>query len=313
MARVLISGALGLIGSALCPAFRERGNDVTTLTRRRATNSTEREWHPEVTVSPELVSGFDAVIHLSGENVAGRWTKSKKQRIRHSRVLTTRNLSEALAISQRQPTVFVCASAIGYYGNRGDQVLTEASPAGEGFFPDLCHDWEAATNPAQEAGIRVIHLRTGIVLSRSGGALRQMTLPFKLGLGGRIGSGRQWWSWIHIEDFVRAVLYIPGGDQERERGQASSDEILRGAVNMAAPTPVTNAEFTKALGSALHRPAILPVPAFAARLAVGEFADHGLLSSARVIPRKLLESGFQFKFSELGAALADLTGHERTS
>lgn len=240
------------------------------------------------------------MIHLSGENVAGRWTRARKRRIRDSRVVTTQNLANALATTKDKPAVLICASAIGFYGNRGDEILTELSPAGEGFFPELCRDWEAATNAAQKAGIRVVNLRTGIVLSRDGGALKQMVLPFRLGLGGKIGSGRQWWSWIHIEDFVRGVLHIL---------QPASGAPLSGPVNMAAPTPVPNAEFTKALARALQRPAGLPLPTFAARLVIGEFADHGLLASARVVPSKLLTSGFQFKYPELNAALADLMGN----
>ena len=297
MARILISGASGLIGSALTSAFRQRGDDVTALVRRATRGGSEREWHPETTISPEIISGFDAVIHLSGESVAGRWNEAKKRRIRDSRVMTTQNLTRALVAAEKKPAVFVCASAIGYYGNRGDEELTESSAAGRGFFPNSCREWEAATGPAQEAGIRVANLRIGIVLSRTGGALRQMLLPFRLGLGGRIGSGRQWWSWIHISDFVCAVLHIL---------PAASSTSLSGAINMTTPNPVTNAEFTESLVRALHRPAVFPMPTFAARLVFGEFADEGLLASARVVPEKLQASGFQFKFPELAGALADL-------
>lgn len=297
MARILISAASGLIGSALAAALRQRGDDVFTLVRRTARNANEREWRPEAAIPPELVSGFNAVIHLSGENIAGRWTQAKKRRIHDSRVTTTQNLAKALVAAHQKPATFVCASAIGYYGNRGDELLTETSPAGHGFFPDSCREWEAATDPAREAGIRVDNLRLGIVLSRNGGALKQMLLPFRLGIGGRVGSGHQWWSWIHIEDLASATLRIL---------DPASGNVLNGPVNMTAPNPVTNAEFTKALAGALHRPALLPLPETVVRLAFGELGDEGLLASARVVPQKLLASGFQFRFPELSAALADL-------
>lgn len=245
-------------------------------------------------VSPELVSGFDAVIHLSGESVAGRWTAEKKRRIRESRVVGTSNLSRALAKAERPPRTFICASAIGFYGNRGDEVLTEESPPGTGFLPEVCREWEAATESDERVGIRTVNLRFGIVLSRHGGALKQMLLPFRLGLGGKIGSGRQWYSWIHIGDAVSAVVHI------------LQEESFRGPINMTAPNPVKNAEFTKTLGSTLQRPAVFAVPTFAAKLAFGEFAEEGLLASARVIPRKLRDSGFEFRYPELRAALAHL-------
>lgn len=301
MARVLISGASGLIGSPLVAVFRQRGDEVIALVRRSPRNFHEREWHPEQPVSPELISGFDVVVHLSGESVAGRWTEPKKRRIRESRVITTQNLTRALIATDKKPATFVCASAIGYYGNRGDEVLTEESSAGKGFLTEVCREWEAATEPAQQAGIRVVNLRTGIVLSRSGGAFKKMLLPFRLGLGGRIGSGQQWWSWIHIEDFVRAVLYIL---------QSASGQRLNGPINMTAPHPVTNADFTKTLAHTLHRPAIFPVPGFATRIVFGEFAIEGLLASARVMPDKLLTDGFEFRHSELQEALADLLSAE---
>jgi hypothetical protein len=244
-------------------------------------------------ISPALLSGFDAVIHLSGENVAGRWTAEKKRRIRESRVVSTRNLAWAIAKADRPPRTFVCASAIGYYGNRGDEVLTEDSSPGAGFLPDVCREWEAATHVGI-AGIRVVNLRFGIVLSRNGGALKEMLLPFRLGLGGRVGSGSQWWSWIQIDDAVSAVMQILRA------------ESLRDAVNMTAPNPVTNAKFTRVLASEMKRPAIFAVPGFVAKLAFGEFAEEGILSSARVMPKKLEESGFQFRYAELGQALQGL-------
>ena len=294
MPRALISGGSGLIGSALVPSLQSHGYEVTRLVRRKAGGPNELQWDPTGPISPGLVSEFDAVIHLSGENVAGRWTEQKKCRIRESRIFTTDFLAMALAKTERKPSTFICASAIGYYGNRGDEVLTEDSLSGDGFLPEVCREWEFATEPAADSGIRVVNLRTGIVLSREGGALKQMLIPFKLGLGGRIGDGGQWWSWIHIADWVSAAHHILQNDS------------LRGAVNMTAPTPATNAELTRALAEVLKRPARLPVPAFALRLLFGELADEGLLASARVAPDRLTQSGFHFRFSELKAALVDL-------
>jgi uncharacterized protein len=292
--RILISGASGLIGSAVVSALESHGHEVTRLVRHPTGNGNELQWDPMHEVSPELVSGYDALIHLSGESVAGRWTAEKKGRIRESRLVSTNNLSRALAKAERPPRIFICASAIGYYGSRGDEILTEESPPGTGFLPEVCREWEAATESAERVGIRTANLRFGIVLSPYGGALKEMLLPFRLGLGGKIGSGRQWYSWIHIGDAVSAVMHI------------LQEESFRGPINMTAPTPVTNAEFTKTLGSALQRPTILAVPTFAAKLAFGEFAEEGLLASARVIPKRLGDSGFEFRYPELRPALAQL-------
>ena len=261
-------------------------------------------------VPPQMVSGYDALIHLSGESVAGRWTENKKRRIRDSRVISTRNLATAMAKAEKPLQTFACASAIGYYQNRGDELLTEESASGEGFLAELSREWEQATQPAAHAGIRVVNLRIGVVLSPDGGALKQMLLPFRLGLGGRIGSGRQWFSWIHVDDLVAAVLHILGPNAspvERRPGRIS------GAVNLASPHPVTNAEFTRALANAVRRPAILPIPAFLLRLGFGEFADEGLLASLRVIPKKLCENGFAFRYPELAVALEDLQSRGRAA
>lgn len=247
--------------------------------------------HP---ISPELVSGFQAVIHLAGESILGRWTAGKKARIRDSRVQGTRNLAEALAQTREKPQVFLCSSAIGYYGNRGDEVLKEDSSPGEGFLPQVCEEWEQAARPASDAGIRTVQMRTGVVLSAQGGALGLMLLPFKLGLGGRIGSGKQWMSWIDIQDMIGAIHHILKAD------------LLQGAVNLVAPRPVTNEEFTKTLASALSRPAVLPVPAFALRALFGEMADEALLASERVEPTKLIMSGYPFRFRELQSSLGHL-------
>jgi len=293
MARVLISGASGLIGAALVPALEADGHELTRLVRGSAKSRNDLVWEPMREVPPELVSGCDVVIHLSGESVSGRWTAEKKRRIRESRVVSTRNLAWAIAKAEEPPRTFVCASAIGYYGDRGDEVLTEETSAGTGFLPEVCREWEAATHVGL-AGIRVVNLRFGIVLSRNGGALKEMLLPFRLGLGGTIGSGRQWWSWIHIDDGVSAVMHIVRA------------ESLRDAVNMTAPNPVTNAEFTRVLASVMKRPAIFAVPGFATKLAFGEFAEQGILASARVVPKKLEESGFEFRYGELGEAVTQL-------
>jgi uncharacterized protein len=294
MASVLISGASGLIGSAMVLALETRGHRVTRLVRRAPVNSGERQWEPLREIPPEMVSGVDAIVHLAGENIAGRWTAEQKCRIRESRVVSTRNLASAMGRAEKPPHTFLCASATGYYGDRGDEILTEESTAGTGFLPGLCREWEAATGGATEAGVRVANLRFGIVLSQHGGALKPMLLPFRSGLGGRLGNGRQWWSWIHIEDTTAAALHVL---ESRE---------IHGPVNVVSPNPVTNGEFTQALARALGRPAFLRVPGFAAKIAFGELAKEGMLASARVMPKKLVESDFEFRYSELGAALLHL-------
>lgn len=301
MSRVLVSGASGLIGSQLIPALKASGAHVVRLERAGSTRKEQNkaqngdyeriEWEPDKPLAGDVVSGFDGVIHLAGESIMGRWTDAKKARIRNSRVTATRNLSKALAQAAEKPQVFVCSSAIGYYGNRGDEVLREDSAPGQGFLPDVCREWETATKPAFDAGIRTLNLRTGIVLSSKGGALKAMLTPFKLGVGGRVGDGRQWMSWIEMQDMVGGILHVLKTD------------LLQGAVNMVAPRPVTNAEFTKTLSSVLSRPAIFPVPAFAAKLAFGEMAEALLLGSLRVEPMRLIESGYPFRFQELRAAL----------
>lgn len=242
-----------------------------------------------------MVSGFDAVIHLAGESVMGRWTNEKKSAIRDSRVLGTRNLAAALAQSEAKPPVFVCASAIGFYGNRGDEILGEKSPIGRGFLPEVCGEWEEASQGAAKAGIRTVNARIGLVLSPKGGALGNMLAPFRLGLGGRIGSGQHWWSWVHIDDIVGGIHH------------AIRTESLAGPVNLVAPNAVRNADFTKVLASVLRRPAIFPVPEFALRLAFGkQAADEMLLASLRVQPGKLGSSGYTFCFRDLRGALENL-------
>jgi uncharacterized protein (TIGR01777 family) len=243
------------------------------------------------------VSGFDAVVHLAGESIVGRWTAQKQKAIRDSRVEGTRNLAAALAECQNKPAVFVCASAIGYYGNRGEEVLREESAGGQGFLPEVCREWEDATRAASASGIRTVNLRIGLVLSPKGGALGKMLTPFKLGLGGRLGSGRQWSSWIHVDD-------IAGGIQHAMR-----TESLSGPVNFVAPNAVRNAEFTKVLASVLGRPAFFPVPALALHLAFGKMAAEELLLSSQLVePGKLSASGYPFLFRELRPALENLLG-----
>ncbi len=288
---VLVSGVSGPIGAALLPSLSARGCKITRLVRGSAAGEGQISWDPARPLAAESVSGFEAVIHLAGESVVGRWTEAKKARIRDSRVLGTRNLAEALAKATQRPRVLITASAMGYYGDRGEEVLREDSPPGTGFLPEVCREWEAATQPAVQAGIRAVQMRIGLVLSPLGGALQKMLTPFRLGLGGNMGNGRQWWSWIEVRDLVDAVHHILKTD------------LLRGPVKLVAPNPVTNAEFTKTLAAVLSRPAIFPMPAFAARLAFGQMADELLLASQRVEPSKLVASGYPFQFSDLRKAL----------
>jgi uncharacterized protein len=299
--RVLVSGVSGLIGVALIPSLESSGAGIARLTRagsepNRSTTTETVHWDPAQPLSPDSVSGFDAVIHLAGESIATRWNESKKQKIRDSRVIGTRHLAEALALTKSKPKVFVCGSAVGYYGNRGDEVLRENSAPGTGFLADVCRDWEAATQPAIKAGIRTVHIRTGVVLSRKGGALAKMLTPFKLGVGGRIGNGRQWMSWIDIDDMIGAIHHILKSD------------LLQGPVNLVAPKPVTNAEFTQTLASVLSRPAILPLPEFAVKAAFGEMGESVLLGSQRVEPARLVGTGYPFRFRELRDSLKHVLG-----
>jgi uncharacterized protein (TIGR01777 family) len=289
--RVLVTGASGLIGSALVPWLIERGCRVTRLVRGPVSGEGQISWNPASRLAPESVSGFDAVLHLAGESVVGRWSGAKKARIRDSRVIVTRHLAQSLAEAKDRPRVLIAASAVGYYGDRGDQMLDEDSEAGSGFLAEVCREWEAATQPAANAGIRTVPIRIGMVLSSKGGALQKMLPPFRMGAGGKIGSGRQWISWVHIWDLVAAVHHILKTD------------LLQGPVNMVVPKAVTNAEFTQTLGSVLSRPAILPLPALAAKFAFGQIAEEVLLASQRVEPTKLIASGYPFQYPELRKAL----------
>jgi hypothetical protein len=299
LSRILISGASGLIGTSLIRACAAKQISVTRLVRKgRPEGPQEICWSPQS--SPAMadasqLEGFDAVIHLSGANIAAhRWTPAYKREIVESRVQTTQSLARLLAGLKHPPPAFLCASAVGIYGSRGDEILTESSPPGSGFLAETCVQWEAAAQPAKDAGIRVAHMRFSGVLSPEGGALAKLLPLFRLGLGGKLGSGEQWMSWISLPDLVSAVFH------SIQNGQ------LAGPVNMVSPIPVTNAELTRTLAQVLHRPAIFPAPAFALRVAVGDMADEVLLASARVIPAWLAETGFRFQHAQLAVALESL-------
>jgi uncharacterized protein (TIGR01777 family) len=294
--RKLLSGASGMLGAALQTWMRADGAEIVQLVRREPEQIGELRWDPSGEggfAETETLEGLSAAIHLSGANLAAhRWTPAYRREIAASRVDSTRALATALAGLRNPPPVLLVASATGIYGDRGDEVLTEDSELGTGFLAEVCRAWEAAARPAVEAGIRVVHLRFGVVLAAGAGALGKMTPLFRLGLAGRLGSGGQWMSWIALEDLTAAVGFI-----------LKSPEIV-GAVNLTAPHPVTNSEFTRAMGRVLHRPALLPAPAFALRLAVGQMADEALLSSARVMPSRLTAAGFQFARPTIESALA---------
>jgi uncharacterized protein (TIGR01777 family) len=297
--RVLVSGSRGLIGSALVPFLAEEGHVVTRLVRGPARpGGSEIPWEPKQgKLDPGMLEGHDGVVHLAGEKLAsGRWTPQRKAELVESRVKGTRLLAETLAGLPHPPRVMVCASAVGYYGDRGDQVLTEESSYGHGFLADLCREWEAASAPGTEKGIRVVRLRFGVVLSPVGGALKKMLLPFRLGVGGRLGSGEQFMSWIVLDDVLAIIL------------RALTDDTLAGPVNAVSPKPVTNLVFAKTLGRVLMRPTIFPVPVFALRAAFGEMADETLLASSRAHPAKLLATGFTFGHPDLEGALRHVLG-----
>jgi uncharacterized protein (TIGR01777 family) len=262
------------------------------LVRREPSSADEVRWDPGAgEIDTSQLAGVDAIVNLSGETIGQRWTDSRKKEILASRIQTTGLLATTAAALHPQPRVFVCASAIGYYGDREDEILTEESSGGSGFLADVVRAWEAAADPAREAGIRVAHLRQGIVLAKQGGALERMLLPFKLGVGGRIGSGKQWWSWVGLGDVMGAYA------------RALTSE-LAGPVNVTAPNPVTNAQLTKALGSALRRPTVIPVPGFAAQAIFGEMGEEMLLGGQRVLPARLLDDGYDFIAPTVDVGLA---------
>lgn len=292
--RILISGASGLIGTALTPELRAAGHEPVALVRRPA-GPGEVQWDPNRPLDPAKLADSDAVVHLAGKNVAGLWTKKFKQEVLESRVVGTRTLATATAESFRRtgkPRVFVSASGMSYYGDRGDELLTEESSAGAGFLAEVARQWEAAAAPARDAGLRVVAMRTGIVLARDGGALKSLLLPFRLGLGGRVGSGKQWWSWIALDDVVGAMRF------------AVEKDSLQGPVNTVGPAPIRNADFVRALGRQLHRPTMFPLPEFVVRTVMGEMGQEMLLASARVLPAKLNAAGYTFRHAELQDAFA---------
>jgi len=291
--KLLISGSHGLVGKALVKSLEPQGHKTFRLVRHAPGSDSEIEWSPDrYSIALARLEGFDAVVHLAGESIAsGRWDEEKKRKVRESRVKGTKLLSDALANLTRPPTTLISASAIGYYGNRGDELLTETSAPGDDFLAGVCVKWEKATELAADKGIRVVNTRFGIILDSEGGALAKMLTPFRMGVGGKIGSGKQWMSWIALDDVVGAIEYV------------LASEILKGPVNFVAPNPVRNAEFTKTLGRVLSRPTIFPIPAFGARLVFGEMADALLLSSQRVEPGRLKTADYQFKYSQLEAAL----------
>ena len=291
---ILITGATGMVGTELAQAYEADGHKVLRAVRHPVKDpATEVFWDPTTgEIEKEKLEGLDAVIHLAGANIAGkRWSAAYKQVLLESRTKGTTLISNTLAELNQKPKVLACASAIGYYGDRGHETLTEEAAPGEGFLPDVCMQWEQACQPAREAGIRVANMRIGVVLSTKGGALATMLTPFKLGAGGILGNGKQFFSWIALDDLVEAIRFVVSNDS------------FTGPVNLVSPQAVTNREFTKSLGKAISRPTLFPMPAFAARLAFGEMADALLLASAHVVPEKLAQAGFPYRFPQLQAAL----------
>lgn len=293
--KILITGASGLIGTALQKSFAEKGYEMLLATRGDPKRPEQIKWDMEAGFAETDVSrleGLDAVIHLAGENVSGlRWTDDKKNAIRESRIKGTHNVVNTLSKLENKPKVFISGSATGFYGDRGDDVMTETSTAGDTFLAEVCKAWEIESRRAEDMGIRTVLLRTGIVLSKDGGALATMLTPFKFGVGGVVGSGKQWMSWISLDDVVEIINFV------------LENETLRGAVNVVAPNPVTNEEFTKTLGTVLYRPTFLPLPSFAVNLVFGEMGDALLLDSTRVEPKRLQEAGFKFEFTDLKTAM----------
>jgi len=291
--KVLITGATGLIGKALQKALRDKGHELLLASRKEPKDDSYIQWDPENGFSdPERLEGIDAVVHLAGESISAlRWTDEKKKAIRDSRVLGTRSVVDAISELKQRPSVLVASSAIGFYGDRGDDEVTETSKPGKTFLAEVCREWEAEARRAEDSGVRTVLLRTGIVLSKDGGALGTMLMPFKLGLGGVVGNGKQWMSWISLDDHVRVIL------------AALEDEKIRGAVNSVSPNPVTNEEFTAVMGEVLYRPTFIPVPEFAVHLAFGEMGEALLLDSTKVVPKRLTDAGFEFKFPNLQKAI----------
>jgi len=291
--RIIVSGSHGLVGKALIKALEADGHEIYRLVRYAPHSEKEIEWSPDrYSIAISRIEGFDAVFHLAGESIAsGRWNEEKKRKIRESRTKGTKLLADALANLSAPPKTLVSASAIGYYGDRGDELLTETSPPGKDFLADVCIEWEKATEHARAKGVRVVNTRFGIILDKEGGALAKMLTPFRMGIGGRIGDGKQWMSWIALDDVIAALQFV------------LNDESMNSPVNFVAPNPVRNAEFTKTLGSVLSRPTIFPIPEFGVRLAFGEMADALLLSSQRASASRLQAAGFAFNYPQLLTAL----------
>lgn len=289
--RIAITGSSGLIGSALVRVLESRGDTVLHVVRREARGPSELSWKPETgAIEASKLNGVDAIVNLAGENLAQRWSDSVKRRIYDSRVKGTSLLARTIAALDDQPAVLLSGSAVGIYGDRDDEVLDESSGSGTGFLADVCRAWEGATSVASAAGVRVVHLRTGLVLAGAGGLLQKMLIPFRLGVGGKLGKGRQWMSWIALEDHVAAMLFLLDGS-------------LNGAVNLTAPNPVRNSEFTKVLAYVLGRPSFFSVPKVALELAMGEMARETALISQRAMPKRLLEAGFAFQQPSVAGAL----------
>ena len=291
--RILICGASGLIGKALTKTLEAKGCELLLAGRKEPQDERETKWTIEDGFAePKRLEGLDAVIHLAGESVSAlRWTDEKKAAIRSSRVDGTRSVVDALAKLKSRPKVLISGSAVGFYGDRDDEILTESSTSGDNFLAKTCREWEAESRRAEDAGIRTVLLRTGIVLSKDGGALATMLLPFKMGVGGVIGDGKQWMSWISLDDEIRAIKFV------------LEHEEVRGAVNLVSPNPVTNQEFTSVLGEVLYRPTFIPLPEFAVSMLLGEMGDELLLSSTRAVPARLEQLGFEWQFPELKPAL----------
>ena len=289
--KLVVSGASGLLGSALVPALEADGHEVLRLVRREPESAVEIEWDPaRGSLDARALAGVDAVVNLSGANLDVRWTEKRKRELVDSRVDTTGLLARTMASAESKPSVFLVAGGVGIYGDRGDEILTEESELGSGFLAGLGKAWEAAAEPARAAGIRTVNFRQGVVLSRKGGALAKMLTPFKLGLGGRVGNGKQWWSWVSLDDVVAAY-------------RLALDSELRGPVNLMSPNPATSAQFTKALGRALGRPTVFPLPGFAVKTLFGERGEAVLLEGQRALPARLLDGGHAFEYPELDPAL----------
>ncbi len=291
--KILITGSTGLLGQALQRSFAEKGYEMLLASRKESTDDKHVQWSIEGGfTNPEKLEGIDVVVHLAGENVSGlRWTDEKKKAIHDSRVLGTRNVVDAISKLKHRPKTFIASSAIGFYGERGDEECTESSAVGDNFLAGVCREWESESRRAEDAGIRTVLLRTGIVLSKDGGALATMLTPFKLGVGGVVGSGKQWMSWISLEDEIAIINF------------AIENESLRGAVNAVGPNPATNEEFTKTLGEVLYRPTFIPLPEFAVSMIFGEMGDALLLASTKVLPKRLEDAGFEFKYPNLKKAI----------